>query len=327
VRAGAVGAALALAVAAAVRRRRALAAVAPELRHRGLWVPVPIADRVTLALVRRRTAGASRPVAGVAVTTHEVPGGGRLHVHVPPSRRRPSAALLWIHGGGLILGSPEGSHERCSRMARDLGIVVAAPSYRLAPEHPFPAALDDLTAALRWLHAQADELGVDRTRLAIGGTSAGGGLAGALAQRLHDEGGIDLRLQALLAPMLDDRTVRRQDHGGCGRLTWTPRSNRFAWRSYLGHRIGDHEPPAYAVPARREDLRGLPPAWIGIGELDLFHDEAVAYARRLEAAGVPVELRVEPGMYHGAEGDVDPPPPAMRAFTRSMIEALRRALA
>lgn len=314
-----------LVTAVVVRRRRAVAAVAPALRHRGLWVPIPIADRVTLALLRR-AGGASEPVAGVTVTTAEVPGGGRLHLHTPANRRRPSPALLWVHGGGLVLGSPEGSHQRCSRMARDLGIVVAAPAYRLAPEHPFPAALDDLTAALRWLHTHAEGIGVDPTRLAVGGTSAGGGLTAALAQRVRDEGGVDLRLQVLLAPMLDDRTVLRRDHAGRGRLTWTPRSNAFAWRSYLGHRVGEREPPPYAAPARRDDLRDLPPAWIGVGDLDLFHDEGVSYARRLAAAGVPVELHVVPGMYHGADSDVDPPPPAVRTFQRGMLDALRRAL-
>lgn len=326
-RAVAVGlAALAAAAAVFVRRRGAVAAVAPELRHRSLWFPLAIGDRATLAVLRRLTGGASEPVAGVAGTRHELPGGGRVVVHEPAGRDRPTAALLWVHGGGTILGRPEGSNERCSRMAHELGIVVAAASYRLAPEHPFPAALDDLSAALRWLRDRAGQLGVDPTRLGVGGTSAGAGLAAALVQRIHDEGDLEVRFQLLLAPMLDDRTVLRRDHAGRGRLTWTPRSNAFAWRSYLGHRVGRREPPPYAAPARREDLRGLPPAWIGVGELDLFHDEAVTYARRLEAAGVPVELQVVPGMFHGAESDLDPPPPSMRALRRSMLDALRVAL-
>lgn len=319
--------AAALAGAALLRRRRTLAPVAPELRSRSLWLPVPIGDPVMLAVARRWFVGPSEPVAGVTLTEHQVPGGERVFVHGPDARRGPSGVLLWIHGGGTIVGSVEGSHARCSELARDLGIVVVSAAYRLAPEHPFPAALDDLTAALRWLHDEAHHLGVDRDRIAIGGVSAGGGLAAAVAQRAHDEGGPALRFQLLHSPMLDDRTVLRRDLDGRGRIGWTPRANAFAWRSYLGHRVGNREPPPYAAPARRADLAGLPPAWIGVGDLDLFHDEDVDYARRLRAAQVPVELRVEPGMYHGADGEFDPPPPSMRAFTGSMVEALRATLA
>lgn len=326
-RSAVLGAAVGAAAVAVLRRRWTLAAVAPELRARSLWLPVAIADPLALAVARRRFVGPSEPVRGVTVTEHRIPGGDRVFVYDPVGRRAPSGALLWIHGGGTIMGIPEGSHARCSALARDLGIVVVSVGYRLAPEHAFPAALDDLNAALRWLHRGAHALGVDRDRVAIGGASAGGGLAAALAQRAHDEGGSPVCFQLLLYPMLDDRTVLRRDLDGRGRISWTPRSNAFAWRSYLGHRVGDREPPPYAAPARRSDLTGLPPAWIGVGDLDLFHDEDVDYAQRLRAAGVEVELRVAAGMYHGADGEFDPPPASMRAFTRSMVEALRAAVA
>jgi acetyl esterase/lipase len=320
---GAGSTALALGV---LQRRRTVRTVPRELRTRSLWLPLAIGDRRSLALARRWFVGPSEPVPGVVVEEHQVPGGERVFLHDPDGRTRPSGALLWIHGGGMILGAPEGSHERCSRLARDLGIVVVSAGYRLAPEHPFPAALDDLVAALRWLHERSPELGVDRGRTAVGGTSAGAGLAAALTQRVLDEGGPELCFQLLVEPMLDDRTVLRRDLAGRGALAWTPRSNRFAWRSYLGHRVGEGEPPPYAVPARRRDLRGLPPAWIGVGDLDLFHDEDVEYARRLRAAGTAVDLQVVPGMYHGAAGELDPPPPVVRDFTRSMTEALRAAI-
>jgi acetyl esterase/lipase len=310
---------------ALVRRARTMAGVHPELRTAALWLPLSIGNRWTLTAVRRMWTHTTTPVDGVTVTGHGVPGGRDVLVHEPAGRARPSGALLWIHGGGFVLGRPEGDAELCSRMARDLGIVVVAVRYRLAPEHPFPAGLDDCAAALRWLHGAAAGLGVDPTRIAVGGASAGGGMAAALVQRACDEG-VPVRFQLLVYPMLDDRTVLRRSHAGRGRLVWTPRSNAFGWTSLLGARPGTAEPPPYAVPARRADLTGLPPAWIGVGDLDLFHDEDLEYARQLEEAGVPVEVVVEPGMYHAAEAELHATVDSMRAFRQSMIDALGRGL-
>lgn len=221
-----------------------------------------------------------------------------------------------------MLGAADYDHAWCSAVAADLGIVVVGVDYRLAPEHPFPAALDDCLTALEWLHDNADDLAVDTRRLAVGGASAGGGLAAAVAQRAVDAG-LPVAFQLLRYPMLDDRTLARS--GVRGALAWTPSSNRFGWRSYLGRRPGGDTLPPYAAAARRPDLTGLPPAWIGVGDLDLFHDEDVDYARRLRAAGVPCELLVVPGMYHGADG-VRPDAPSMRDFRDSAVDALRRAL-
>ena len=155
-------------------------------------------------------------------------------------------------------------------------------------------------ATLKWMAKHADELGIDPDRIAVYGASAGGGLAAAIAQRSFDEG-IALRAQALGYPMLDDRTALRDDHAGRGELTWSPSSNRFAWTAYLGREPRLSDAPEYAAPARRADVAGLAPAWIGVGELDLFYEECVAYAERLTAAGVPCELVTVPGMYHGAD--------------------------
>jgi acetyl esterase/lipase len=240
-------------------------------------------------------------------------------------RDRPGAGLLWVHGGGLVLGRPEGDHELCSRIARDLGILVVSARYRLAPEHPFPAALDDLVAALRWLADPAAGLGVDPTRVAVGGASAGGGLAASAVQRAHDEG-LPVAFQLLVYPMLDDRTVLRRDLDGRGRIGWTPRSNAFGWSAYLGHQPGVAEPRQYTAAARREDLTGLPPTWIGVGDLDLFRDEDVDYARRLAEVGVPVRLLVEPGMYHAAELRLQATVPSMRAFQQAAFDALAEGL-
>jgi acetyl esterase/lipase len=143
-----------------------------------------------------------------------------VFVYEPTVRDRPGAGLLWVHGGGLVLGRPEADHELCSRIARDLGILVVGARYRLAPEHPFPAALDDLVAVVRWLADPAAGLGVDPTRVAVGGASAGGGLAASAVQRAHDEG-LPVAFQLLVHPMLDDRTVLRRDLDGRSRIGWT----------------------------------------------------------------------------------------------------------
>jgi acetyl esterase/lipase len=232
--------------AAVARRARTISAVAPDL-----WLPLSIGSRLELE-AGRRTSGArvTEPVAGVTVTRSDVPGGQDVVVYEPAERT--GGALLWVHGGGTVLGRPEGDSELCSRMARDLGIVVVNARYRLAPEHPFPAALDDLLAALRHLHARAADLGVDPARIAVGGASAGGGLAAAVAQRATDEG-VPVAFQLLVHPMLDDRTVLRRGTPGRGRLVWTPRSNRWAWTAYLGHEPRADEQRPYAAPARRLD--------------------------------------------------------------------------
>ena len=246
----------------------------------------------------------------------------RLVVYERPERERPSGALVWIHGGGLVMGAPEGGEGLCSRLAAELGIVVVSVDYRLAPEHPFPAGLEDCYAALEWVHDRAGELGVDRRRVAVGGDSAGGGLAAALAQMAADRGGPAVCFQLLHYPMLDDRTTLRT---GLDALVWTMRSNRWAWAAYLGHPPTVTEQRPYASASRRTDLGGLPPAWIGVGDIDLFHDECVDYAARLRAAGVPCELHVEPGMYHGAD-QLMPAAPSMRAFLDRLVAALGSAM-
>jgi acetyl esterase/lipase len=258
--------------------------------------------------VTSRTVGT--PPVPVTVTT---PHGNRL---------RPG--VLYIHGGGMVLGSPQSEALGSGRTARDLDAVVVSPDYRLAPEHPFPAAIDDCMSTLHWMRTAADELGIDPDRIAVTGSSAGGGLSAAVAQRAHDEG-IALRAQGLVYPMLDDRSALR-DHGNRGRFLWTPASNRFGWTAYLGREPRLDHAPDYAAAGRRENLSGLAPAWVGVGDLDLFHDEAVDYAQRLQAAGVPCELVTVPGMYHGADG-LARNAPAMVDFRRSVTEFLRDRLA
>jgi acetyl esterase/lipase len=205
-------------------------------------------------------------------------------------------------------------------LAREAHALVVSIDYRLAPEHPFPAGLDDCHAALVWLHDNAAALGVDPARIAVGGGSAGGGLAAELAQRATDES-IPLAIQLLLYPMLDDRT-RTVDGAGRGRLGWTPRSNRYAWSRYLGHQPGQPECRPYAVAARRHDLSGVPPAWIGVGDLDLFYEEDLTYAGRLREAGVPCEVDVVPGVYHAAD-TLHETSSLMKEFRLRMASCLR----
>lgn len=249
----------------------------------------------------------------------------RMLVTTPLAGDRFRPAVLWIHGGGFVVGAPQFDAFLTGQIAREVSAVVVSPDYRLAPEHPFPAALDDCMATLAWMRANADGIGIDPARIAVAGASAGGGLAAAVAQRCRDEG-VPLRAQALVYPMLDDRTALKRDHGGRGRFLWTPASTRFGWKSYLGREPGTSDVPEYAVPARRSDLTGIAPAWIGVGELDLLYDEDVAFAERLRESDVDCELVTVPGMYHAADLIARKAPSILR-FRASMLEHLRTHLA
>lgn len=268
-----------------------LSAVAPELRRRVRRMPrLPLERAWARRLVRMATARL-RPPSLPDVTVELHPG---LRVYRPRTSRS-DLALLWIHGGGLVIGGAAQDDRFCAGTASELGITVVSAEYRLAPEHPYPAALDDCHTAWTWLR---DDVAAER--VVVGGQSAGGGLAAALVQRLHDEGERP-RAQWLFCPMLDDRTAARRALDTAGHRVWDNRLNRFGWRAYLGTEPGAPVVPLYAVPARREDVSGLPDTWIGVGDIDLFHDEAAGYARRLRAAGVATTLHVVPGGPHGFE--------------------------
>lgn len=241
-------------------------------------------------------------------------------------RSPPTPAVLHLHGGGYVGTSAAYMFSTLKKLSAALDCLVVSVDYRLAPETPFPGSLEDNYAALAWLHANAASLGVDPARIAVMGESAGGGHAAALAIAARDRGEHALACQVLIYPMLDDRTgsVRMPSSAAVGAFIWTASSNVLGWSCLLDMPAGSATPPHGSVPARVEDLAGLPPAWIGVGALDLFHDEDVAYAERLKAAGVPTTLAVVPGAYHGFDILVKDAP-ASTAFTASWMSALRRA--
>ena len=307
--------------------------VHPELRQRARTFPRIPFNRRNVGLFQwltrlqpKRKAPDDIQVDQIYVQSQEQKQRIGLRVYRPKAMNPDAPVLLWMHGGGLIIGSPQQNDRPVFQIVRHTGIVVVSVDYRLAPNHPFPAPLDDCYAALKWVHAHAATLGIDPNRIGIGGESAGGGLAASLVQLAHDRGEISPIFQLLIYPMLDDRSALRTDVAQGELLTWTPQNNRFGWESYLGHACGfDHVLP-YAVPARREDLTGLPPTWIGVGTLDLFYDENVDYARELQRSGVDCELVVIKGAFHGFD-QLDHDLPVVQAFRQSQIDALRKYLA
>lgn len=309
--------------------------VDPELRELAAGFPPLALSAENLIRTRAAMAAAMRPLQressgdGLTVETITVPGAHGappvgLIVYRPPAVERPGPALLHIHGGGFVLGSAAGSDGSNRLLARELGCVVVSVDYRLAPETPYPGALQDCYAALAWLHEAADRLGVDRGRIGIRGESAGGGLAAAVALMARDRGDYPLAFQHLIYPMLDDRTcVAEHPHPHTGHFVWTAQDNCFGWAALLGHEPGRPDTPAYAAPARATNLAELPSTFIAVGNLDLFLDEDIVYAQRLARAGVPIELRVYPGAFHGFQ--LAPRAGVTRMAERDSLAALRRA--
>ncbi len=243
----------------------------------------------------------------------------------PGSKNRP--AFLHIHGGGYVAGHAGQDPTFLQAAAMACNCLVVSVDYRLAPETHFPGSLEDNYAALRWLYTNADSLGIDRKRIAIGGESAGGGHSAALAIAARDRKEIPVLFQLLIYPMLDDRTgSTRPVPQGIGEFIWNATSNRFGWSSLLGVPAGSPSVPAGSVPARIESVAGLPPAFISVGAIDLFVEEDIEYARRLVQAGVPTELHVTPGAFHGYNLLV-PDAAVTKRFTESWKTALSRAFA
>lgn len=211
--------------------------------------------------------------------------------------------ILDMHSGGYTHGSPEVSLDFIlERLVLKLGVTAVSVDYRLAPGTRYPGALHDNYAALKWFHDNAKDMGVDPQRLAILGFSAGGGHAASLSLHARDRGEVPILFQALLSPMLDDRTGSTVDPGqALGHFPWTRENNRAGWTALLGVDAGSDAVPAAAVPMRVSDLSRLPPTYIAVGSIDLFRTESLAFARKLKAAGVQTEFREYPGGFHGFE--------------------------
>jgi acetyl esterase/lipase len=240
-----------------------------------------------------------------------------------PKGEKSGGGYLHIHGGGYIGGQVEMSDPLNTMIAAKLGAVVLTVDYRLAPEHPVPAPLDDCYAGLAWLHNNAEELGIDTKRIAVGGESAGGGLAASLAIHARDKGEFPVCHQHLTYPMLDNLTGSEAQPGDplVGEFVWTRESNQFGWDCYLG----DQEPVAPFVPSRVKSVEGLPPTWMFTAALDLFRDENIEYAQRLYAAGIATELIVMPGACHGFQ--FLPGTSLSQSYIHDHLRALGKALA
>jgi len=242
-------------------------------------------------------------IAPEALTIPSIHGGPDILVHLfrPETSRPGSGAILHIHGGGMVMGSIKQLQAGPAALAAAAGVPVVSVEYRLAPEHPFPAPQEDCHSALAWLAEQADSLGFDASRIVVAGESAGGGLAAALAIMARDLGGPAIAGQLLTYPMLDHRTgsdACPYRNPTTGEFIWTRASNRFGWNALQGSYAIDDDRRGWFSPSLATDLSGLPPAYIATGSLDLFFDENLDYARRLTAAGVPVELHSYAGAIH-----------------------------
>jgi acetyl esterase/lipase len=280
----------------------------PELAAALALQPIQSIEDLEAARLLHRTLAASggEDVDGIEeleIDDHLVPAGAhgpevRVRVYSPLGFQRPLPGVLYIHSGGFVLGSIEGEHARAASLALAVGAVVVSVEHRLAPEHRYPAAVDDCYAALCWVAAGADGLGIDPTRVAVAGSSSGACLAAALALLARDRGTPQVCFQLLNAPVLDDRLETPSMTAFTDTPVWDRQSAFLSWRHYLGDR---EEVPYYAAPARADDLTGLPPAYIATSEFDPLRDEGILYGLRLLQAGVAAEIHNFPGAYHGSE--------------------------
>jgi acetyl esterase len=242
---------------------------------------------------------------GVQVREELVPGPDgapdvRLLVYIPDRQVAP-AAVYSVHGGGFVIGNPEMEHPVNLQVARELGIVVVSVDYRLAPENPFPAPLEDCYAGLVWMAKNADALGVDPARIAIHGMSAGGGLCAGVALLARDRGGPAIAFQYLGVPEIDDRLDTPSMRAYVDTPLWSRPEAELSWDAYLGPgKRGSEDVSPYAAPARAVDLTGLPPTYVSAMQFDPLRDEGIAYAQALLQAGIPTELHVFPGTFHGS---------------------------
>lgn len=309
--------------------------VHPELRK---FVPPFVAmspplnrlSKNNLPSIRAEWEAQAQPIApDIPVRQIRIPGHGRnpdVEIFLINERAAPPMpCILHMHGGGFVVGSARRSVPELQKICTALNCVAVSVEYRLAPEATYRGSIEDNYAALKWVYRNSESLGIDPSRIAVMGESAGGGHASLLAMAAHDRGEVPIVFQCLTYPMLDDRTgTSRRIPEHMGKIIWTAQSNHFGWSSFLGMEPGSSRSPKAAVPARRVSLAGLPPAFIGVGSIDLFCLENIDFARRLNDQGVPAELVVVPGAFHA----FDLTPSLVAAdFREARLAALRRAFA
>jgi acetyl esterase/lipase len=288
----------------------------------------PVARRATFLELM---SGGDEPDGRVASEDFEVPGPEgappvRVRHYRPVGPAGELPALLYIHGGGMVIGAIETEDALVRSYCLEVGCAAVSVDYRLAPENPHPAPIEDCYAGLAWTAENAGRLGIDPRRIAVYGGSAGGGLAAALAIVARDRGGPALAYQVLLYPMLDDRCDTPSGHEIEDIGVFDGWASRDGFEALLGDRRGTDAVEASAAASHATDLHGLPPAWIDVGELDALRDESIDYARRLLGAGVAVDLHVNPGCFHASEVFV-PDAASSRRIVAARVDALRRAFA
>ena len=222
----------------------------------------------------------------------------KIRLYRPKTISIPSPAILWIHGGGMVMGNVDADQSLCIETAKHLGVIIASVEYRLAPEYPYPAPLLDCFSALSWLHENSQRFEVDGSRIVVAGASAGGGLAAGTALYARDQSGPEIAGLLLVYPMLDDRNETKSSHAITDLRVWNRSANLSGWQAYLGK--NSKAPEIYAAPARATDITKMPPTFISTGEFDLFHDENVAFAKLLNENGVDVELKRYPKTFHAS---------------------------
>jgi acetyl esterase/lipase len=230
----------------------------------------------------------------------EIPGPAgaqKIRIYKPKSASKKAPGLVYIHGGGMVMGSIAGEAANAQKLSAETGAVVISIDYRKAPENPYPAGANDCYSAASWVFDNADELGIDSANIGIYGGSAGGGLALAVVLMARDKGTMKFKYMMPIYPMIDDRNENPSTHEVTEVGIWDRSGNLEAWEMYLGGKPADQ----YAAPARAKDLSGLPPAYIDVGEMDMFRDEDTHFALRLLQSGVPCEFHIYPGAYHASE--------------------------
>ena len=247
----------------------------------------------------------------------------RIRIYEPREQKGIIPGILYIHGGGYVIGTPQTEDTRCMEYVVEVGCMVVSVDYRLAPEYPYPAALEDCYASLKWFYESASELNVDPSRIALVGPSAGGGLVAALSLLARDRSGPEIAFQMPLYPMLDFRNITFSSLEFTDGRIYNRESNVRCWEAYLGGDMNEEVSP-YASPAVAEDLSGLPPTYTFVGELEPFRDETIEYVMRLSQAGVPTEFHLYPGVIHAFE-DIIPMADISRRAVKERLEVMKRA--